>query len=90
MDILEINEQNGMVNIYSKFQITEASQRIKYLLAIDKNNNLTVKPSHETPYVVIRYQPNTHHYNKILDNSIVDNQYLTIIVILFFIGRLFM
>jgi hypothetical protein len=42
-----------MVNSHDKFQITEANQRIKYLLGVDKNNNLSFKPSHGTPYIVI-------------------------------------
>ena len=89
-DIFTINEQTKMVNIHDKFQITECSQRIKYLLGVDKNNNLNFKPSHGTPYIVIRYRQNTNHYNKILDNPVVDNQYQSITVNLFFIGGLFM
>jgi hypothetical protein len=79
-----------MVNIYDKFQITECSQRIKYLLGVDKNNILNFKLSHGTPYIVIRYRQNTNHYNKILDNPVVDNQYQNITLNLFFIGGLFM
>jgi hypothetical protein len=37
-DIFTINKQTKMVNIHPKFQITEYSQRIKYLLGVDKNN----------------------------------------------------
>jgi hypothetical protein len=88
-DIFTINEQTKMVNIHDKFKITECSQRIKYLLGADKNNNLNFKPSHGTPYIVIRYRQNTNHYNKILDNPFVDNQYQSITVNLFFIGGLF-
>jgi hypothetical protein len=78
-----------MVNIHPKFRITECSQRIKYLFGIDKNNILNLKPSHGTPYIVIRYRQNTNHYNKILDNPVVDNQYQSISLNLFFIGGLF-
>jgi hypothetical protein len=45
-----------MVNIHDTFQITECSQRIKYLLGLDKNNNLNFNLSHGTPYIVIRYR----------------------------------
>jgi hypothetical protein len=45
-----------MVNIHDKFQIIEFSQKIKYLLDINKNNNLRFKSSHGTPYIVIRYR----------------------------------
>jgi hypothetical protein len=72
-----------------KFEITECSQRIKYLLGVDKNNKLNFKPSHGTPYIVIRYRQKTNHYNKILDNAVVNNQYQSITVNLFFIGGLF-
>jgi hypothetical protein len=89
-DIFTINEQTKMGNIHDKFEITECSQRIKYLLGIGKNNNLSFKPSHGTPYIVIRYLHNTNHYNKILDNAVFDNQYQSITVNLFFIGGLFM
>jgi hypothetical protein len=88
-DIFTINEQTKIVNLHNKFQITECSQRIKYLLGIDKNNNLNFKPSHGTPYIIIRYRQNSNHYNKILDNPVVDNQYQSINVNLFFIGGLF-
>jgi hypothetical protein len=57
---------------------------------VDKNNNLNFRPSHGTPYIVSRYRQNTNHYNKILDNPVVDNQYQSITVNLFFIGGLFM
>jgi hypothetical protein len=79
-----------MVNIHPKFQITECSQRIKYLIGEDKKINLSFKPSHGTPYLVIRYRQNTNRYNKILDNEVVDNQYQSITVNLFFIGGLVM
>jgi hypothetical protein len=79
-----------MVNIHDKFQITKCGQRIKYLFGVDKNNNLRFKPSHGTPYIVIRYRQNTNHYNKILFIAVVDNQYQSITVNLFFIGGLFM
>jgi hypothetical protein len=88
-DIFTINEQRKLVNIPPKFQITECSQRIKYLLGVDKNNNLSFKPSHGSPYIVIRYRQNINHYNKILDNPVVDNQYQSITVNLFFIGGCF-
>jgi hypothetical protein len=78
-----------LASIHPKFQITECSQRIKYLLGIGKNNNLRFKSSHGTPYIIIRYRQNTKHYNKILDNPVVDNQYQSITVNLFFIGGLF-
>jgi hypothetical protein len=39
-----------------------------------KNTNLLFNLSHETPHAVISWRENTNHYNKILDNSIVDNQ----------------
>jgi hypothetical protein len=89
-DIFIINEQSKMVNIHPKFQITDCSQRIKYLLGVDKNNNLNFKSSHGTPYIVIRYRQNTNHYNKISDNPVVDNQYQSITINLYFIGGLFM
>jgi hypothetical protein len=89
-DIFAINEQIKMVNIHDKFQITECSQKIKYLLGVDKNNNLNFKPSYGTPYIVIRYRQNNNHYNKILDNPVVDNQYQSITINLVFIGGLFM
>jgi hypothetical protein len=89
-DIFTINEQTKMVNIHDKFQITECSQRTKYLLGVDKKNNLRFKPSHGTPDIVIRYRKNTNHYNKILDDAVVDNQYQSITINLFFIGGLFM
>jgi hypothetical protein len=79
-----------MANMHPKFHIIEASQRINYFLGLDKNNHLNLKLSHETPYVAIRYRQNSNHYNKILDNAIVYNQYLSITVHLFFIGGLFM
>jgi hypothetical protein len=78
-----------MVNIHPKFRIIECSQRIKYLLGVDKNNILRFKPSHGTPYIVIGYRQNTNHNNKIVNNPIVDNQYQSITVNLFFIGSLF-
>jgi hypothetical protein len=59
-------------------------------LRVDKNNKLSLKPSHGTPYMIIRYRHNTNHYNKILDNPVVDNQYQSITVNLFFIRGLFM
>jgi hypothetical protein len=89
-DIFTINEQSKLVNIHPKFRITECSQRIKYLLGVDKNNNLRFKPSHGSPYIVIRYRQNTNHYNKILDNPIVDNQDQSITVNFLFIRGLFM
>jgi hypothetical protein len=79
-----------MVNIRDKFQIIECSQRIKYLLGVDKNNNLNFRPSHGTPYIVFRYRQNYNHYNKILNKPVVDNQYQSITVNLFLIGYLFM
>jgi hypothetical protein len=89
-DIFTINDQSGMVTINQGFQIENVSQMIKYLLGIYKNNEIKFKPSNGTPYIVIRYRQNTNHYNKILDNPIVDNQYQSINVNLFFIGGLFM
>jgi hypothetical protein len=79
-DIFTINEQSRLVNIHPKFQITEFSQKIIYLFGVDKNNNLNFRPSHGTPYIVIRYRQNINHYNKILDNAVVDNQYQSITV----------
>jgi hypothetical protein len=57
---------------------------------VNINNNLNFRPIHRTPYIVISYRQNTNHYNKILDNVVVDNQYQSITVNLFFIGGLFM
>jgi hypothetical protein len=88
-DILTINDQSGRVTINQGFHIENVSQRIRYLLGIDKNNEIKFKPSHGTPYIVIRYRQNTNHYNKILDNPVVDNQYQSINVNLFFIGGVF-
>jgi hypothetical protein len=79
-----------MVTINQGFQIENVSQMIKYLLGIYKNNEIKFKPSHGTPYYVIRYRQNTNHYNKIFDNPVVDNQYQSINANLFFIGGLFM
>jgi hypothetical protein len=89
-EIFTINEQTKMVNFHDKFQRTEYIQRIKYLLGVNKNNNLRFKPFHGTPYIVIRYCQNINYYNKILDNAIVDNLYQNITVNMLFIGGLFM
>jgi hypothetical protein len=79
-DIFTINEQSKLEDIHPKFRITEGSQKINYLLVVDKNNILNFKPYHGTPYIVIRYRQNTNHYNKILDNPVVDNQCQSITV----------
>jgi hypothetical protein len=89
-DIFTINEQSKLVNIHQKFRITECSQRITYLLVVNKNNNISFKPFNGTSYIVIRYRHSTNHYNKILDNPVVDNQYQSITVNLFFFGSSFM
>jgi hypothetical protein len=67
-----------LINIHHKFRIIECSQRIKNLLGVDKNNNLRFKLYQGTPYIIIRYRPNTNHHNKILDNPVGDNQYQSI------------
>jgi hypothetical protein len=79
-----------LVKIHLKFRIIEYSQRIKYLLGVDKNNNLSFKYSHGSPYMIIKYRQNTNHYNKRLFNAGMDNRYQSIPVNLFFIGGLFM
>jgi hypothetical protein len=55
-DIFTINDQSGIVIINQGFHIENVSQRIKYLLGIDKNNEIKFKLSHGTPYIVIRHR----------------------------------
>jgi hypothetical protein len=47
-------------------------------------------PSAGTHYFVIRYRQNNNLYHKIFDNPIVNNQYQSITVNWFSIGRFFM
>jgi hypothetical protein len=78
-----------MVIIISPYYIVNVSQRIRFLLGSDKNNQLIFKSNRGTLYIVIGYRQNTNHHNKILDNPVVDNQYQSITLNLFFIGGLF-
>jgi hypothetical protein len=79
-----------MVEMLQPYYIINISQRLKYLLGVDKNNVINFKPNHWSPYIIVRYRQNTNIYNKIFDNPVVDNQYQSIIVNMFFLGWLFM
>jgi hypothetical protein len=47
-------------------------------------------PSHGSPYIIVRYKQNSNHYNKVMNDNIINNQWQSITVNMFFINGLFM
>jgi hypothetical protein len=78
-----------MVKIKTYFHILNISDRIRYLLGVDKNNVIRFLPSHGSPYIIVRYKQNHNHYNKVMNDNIVNNQWQSITVNMFFINGLF-
>jgi hypothetical protein len=73
-DILSFDYYNWMIKINSYFHILNISERIRYILGLDKNKVIRFLPSHGSPYIIVRYKQSSNHYNKVMENNIMNNQ----------------